>query len=69
MSKSSCLFLICQKGSERSQVVKRLLYSTRAPGGFQQSILHEDNHLLVVSKPSGVLTQGDSTGRLLQYEN
>ncbi len=25
-------------------------------------VLHEDNHLLVVNKPSGMLVQGDSTG-------
>lgn len=25
-------------------------------------ILHEDNHLLLVNKPAGVLTQGDATG-------
>ncbi len=27
-------------------------------------IIHEDNHLLVVNKPSGVLSQGDQTGDL-----
>ena len=26
------------------------------------SVLYEDNHLLVVNKPAGVLTQGDQTG-------
>ena len=25
-------------------------------------ILHEDNHLLIVNKPAGMLVQGDSTG-------
>lgn len=27
-----------------------------------QHILHEDNHLLIVNKPAGILSQGDQTG-------
>ncbi len=29
---------------------------------FANWVLHEDNHLLLVNKPPGVLTQGDATG-------
>ncbi|MBC7449662.1 MAG: RNA pseudouridine synthase [Hymenobacteraceae bacterium] len=29
---------------------------------FTDLILHEDNHLLLVNKPPGILTQGDATG-------
>jgi len=31
---------------------------------FVPDILQEDNHLLVVRKPAGMLTQGDETGDL-----
>src|SRR5882672_2131494 len=30
--------------------------------GKPLSILYEDNHLLVVNKPAGILVQGDATG-------
>ena len=32
-------------------------------------ILYEDNHLLVINKPSGILSQGDQTGDkpLIEY--
>lgn len=29
---------------------------------FDQFVLHEDNHLLVINKPAGLLVQGDKTG-------
>lgn len=29
---------------------------------LQNAILYEDNHLIVVNKPSGLLAQGDATG-------
>jgi 23S rRNA pseudouridine1911/1915/1917 synthase len=29
---------------------------------MKKNVLFEDNHLLVVNKPTGILTQGDSTG-------
>ncbi|WP_205501858.1 RluA family pseudouridine synthase [Rufibacter psychrotolerans] len=32
------------------------------PAHFQLDVLFEDNHILVVNKPSGVLVQGDETG-------
>ncbi len=32
------------------------------PTGFDRRILFEDNHLLAIDKPAGVLSQGDSTG-------
>ena len=28
----------------------------------QKEILFEDNHLLIINKPAGVLVQGDATG-------
>ena len=31
-------------------------------------ILHEDNHLLVVAKPSGLLSQGDDTNHVSLLE-
>ena len=34
------------------------------PTGSDLKILYEDNHLLVVNKPAGLLTQGDRTGDL-----
>ncbi len=33
------------------------------PDTFASLVLHEDNHLLVVCKPAGLLVQGDTTGR------
>ena len=29
---------------------------------YQPEVVYEDNHLLIVNKPAGMLTQGDSTG-------
>ena len=34
----------------------------RMPANLGQLVIYEDNHLLVVNKPSGVLVQGDKTG-------
>lgn len=34
------------------------------PSFFREIVLFEDNHLLVVNKPAGILTQGDATGDL-----
>lgn len=34
------------------------------PSSFRKIVLFEDNHLLVVNKPAGILTQGDATGDL-----
>lgn len=34
------------------------------PLTFKDIVLYEDNHLLVVNKPAGILTQGDETGDL-----
>ena len=31
---------------------------------FTPEILHEDNHLLIVNKPAGMLTQGDGSGQM-----
>jgi len=44
-------------------------FSPLARGGldlatFSRNILYEDNHLLALYKPAGMLTQGDSSGRL-----
>ena len=33
------------------------------PQGFASIVLYEDNHLLAVDKPAGLLVQGDATGR------
>lgn len=33
------------------------------PGGLQLQVLYEDNHVLVVSKPAGILTQPDGSER------
>lgn len=33
------------------------------PGSFKELILYEDNHLLILNKPSGILSQGDSSDR------
>lgn len=32
------------------------------PPHFESLVLHEDNHLLVINKPAGLLVQGDNTG-------
>jgi len=36
---------------------------------FDLNVIYEDNHLLVVNKPAGLLVQGDQTGdtTLLDY--
>lgn len=36
---------------------------------FKPDILYEDNHILIVNKPAGMLTQGDSTGRISLLEH
>ena len=36
--------------------------SIKAPQSLE--VLYEDNHLLIVNKPPGVLVQGDKTGDL-----
>lgn len=40
----------------------RGVYTLVRPGSFTQRILFEDNHVLVVSKPPGMLVQADKTG-------
>ncbi len=35
---------------------------TTQKGNFIPDIIYEDNHLLVVNKPGGILSQGDTTG-------
>jgi 23S rRNA pseudouridine1911/1915/1917 synthase len=38
------------------------MVSGQAPGDDDLEVLYEDNHLIAVFKPAGVLTQGDSSG-------
>lgn len=38
-------------------------------GQFDPEVLYEDNHLLVVNKPAGMLVQGDDTGDLPLIEH
>lgn len=39
------------------------------PEDFIPEILYEDNHLLFVNKPAGMLTQADSSGRMSLLEH